>query len=114
MEPPKTPDAYPLLTYLWVFGLSFAGGVVSFLRKRRTGEVRPFNVVEFIGELVTSGFVGVITFWLCEASGFPQLVTAAMVGISGHMGSRAIYVLEKWVEKRFGVQIPLHQDDGQK
>jgi hypothetical protein len=27
------------------------------------------------------------------------------------MGSRAIYVLEKWAEKRFGVQIPLHQDD---
>ena len=29
------------------------------------------------------------------------LLLAALVGISGHMGSRAIYHIESWAESRF-------------
>lgn len=97
----KDPSNYPLLTYSWVFGLSMMGGVVSFMRKLKAGNARAFNIVEFIGEIVTSGFVGILTFYLCEASGFSQVLTAAFVGISGHMGSRAIFMFEKKLEKYF-------------
>jgi len=101
-EPPKDPTAYGLITYLWVIGLAAWGGLVGFYRKVKSGEARFFNLTELIGELVTSAFAGVITFWLCEAAGFQPLITAALVGISGHMGSRAIYQFEQWVQARFG------------
>lgn len=97
--PEKDPTSYTLLTYAWVIALSFVGGMVSFTRKVRDGVARKFNFTEFIGEIVTSGFVGVITFWLCEWSGVHPLLTAALVGISGHMGSRAIFKLEQLVER---------------
>lgn len=92
--PEKDPATYGLVTYAWVLLLSFWGGAVSFMRKLKAGEVRVFNVTELIGELVTSGFAGVITFYLCQWSNFPDLLTAALVGVSGHMGSRAIFHLE--------------------
>lgn len=92
--PEKDPTHYSLLTYMWVFGLSAWGGAVSFIRKVRSGHTSRFNFLELIGELVTSAFAGVITFYLCESSGFSQLWTAVMVGVSGHMGTRAIYFLE--------------------
>lgn len=97
----KDPSTYPLITYLWVIALAAWGGAVSFIRKVRLKEVRAFNVVEFIGEIVTSGFVGVLTFWLCEAANFNPLITAALVGITGHMGSRALFQMEKWASKKF-------------
>jgi predicted CDP-diglyceride synthetase/phosphatidate cytidylyltransferase len=96
----KDPTSYSLLTYGWVIGLSVTGGLVSFLRKVREGVARPFNVIELIGEIVTSGFVGVLTFWLCEASQIDALLTAFMVGISGHMGSRLIFQFEKTIEHK--------------
>lgn len=102
--PEKDPTNYSLLTYAWVLLLSSWGGVVSFLRKRREGVVRPFNIVELIGEMVTSAFAGVLTFWMCEASGFHPLITASLVGISGHMGSRAIFHLEQIAEQRIGAR----------
>ena len=71
------------------------------MRKVKSREARPFNVPEFLGEVLTSGFTGVITFYLCEWAGLHQLLTAALVGISGHMGSRALMLFEKWAEKRF-------------
>ena len=99
--PDKDPANYTLITYGWVVLLSMWGGAVSFLRKYREGVVRPFNLTEIIGELLTSGFIGVITFWLCEWSGTPPLLSAAMIGISGHMGSRGLYQLESWVTSKY-------------
>lgn len=97
----KSPETYGLFTYAWVIGLSAAGGAVAFMRKFKAGHVRAFNVVEFVGECATSAFAGVMTFYLCEWSNFTQLATAAMVGIAGHMGSRAIANLEMFFEARF-------------
>lgn len=102
----KDPQNYELLTYVWVFGLSAWGGVVSFYRKMRDGRARPFNVMELVGEIFTSAFVGVITFLMCEAAGISSILTAAFVGISGHMGSRAIGMFEQYFANKFGVQAP--------
>jgi hypothetical protein len=100
--PEKDPTTYSLLTYFWVALLSAWGGAVNWLARRRSGETRPFNFAELIGELMTSAFTGILTFWMCEWSGVDPLMTAALVGISGHMGSRAIYQMERLVTARFG------------
>lgn len=97
----KDPTSYSLITYAWVFLLAILGGVVNFVRKLQQGHVRAFNFVEFIGEIVTSAFAGVITFWLCENAHMSPLLTAAFVGVSGHMGSRAIFMVENWLKTKF-------------
>jgi hypothetical protein len=104
--PEKDPTTYSMITYAWVVGLSCWGGVVNYLRKVREGHTARFSFTEFVGELVTSGFVGVVTFWLCEMADLSQLLSAAFIGIAGHMGSRAIFTIEQalksWVENRVG------------
>lgn len=99
--PEKDPSNYPLLTYLWVVGLATLGGAVNFLRKVRAGAARAFNITEFVGELMTSGFAGLLTFWLCEWGGIDKMLSAVLIGISGHMGSRAIFRIERWAEEKF-------------
>lgn len=97
----KDPSTYSWLTYLWVFGVALWGGTVNYLRKRREGIIPAFSITEFAGELMTSAFAGLITFFLCEAAGFNPMLSAAFIAISGHMGSRAIFMLEKHLQKRF-------------
>lgn len=97
----RDPLSYGILTYVWVFALAVLGGVVGFLRKLQEGVTRAFNVVEFLGEIVTSAFAGIITFWFCESAGFNPLLTAAFVGISGHMGSRALFAFESLMGRLF-------------
>ena len=98
--PEKDPTNYSLLTYLWVLGLSAMGGLVSFFKKVQQGVARPFNLFEIVGEVVTSGFAGVITFYLCEWAEMDRMLTAALVGVCGHMGSRAFTLFEKVLEDR--------------
>ena len=99
--PEKDPTNYGWITYGWVLLLAAFGGTVNFARKLREGAVRAFNITEFIGEIFTSAFAGVLTFYLCEWSGVAPLLSAVLIAISGHMGSRAIFGIEKWAESKF-------------
>lgn len=103
----RTPWSYDLITYVWVIGWAVSGGFVNFMRKMREGSARAFNFTEFIGEMFTSGFVGVLTFLLCEWAGINPMLSAFFIAITGHMGSRALFVAEKLVqgyaEKKTGV-----------
>lgn len=95
----KDPFGYSVVTYVWVLLLAIWGGVVHFIQRLKRGEAKAHNIVELIGEVVISAFVGVVTFYLCELSNFPQILTAALVAISGHMGTRALFVFERAIEK---------------
>jgi len=96
----KDPSTYSYITYAWVFLVAIWGGSVNYLRKRREGIIPVFSITEFAGELMTSAFAGLITFFLCEAAQFNPMLSAALIAISGHMGSRAIFMLEKYLQKR--------------
>lgn len=97
----KDPTAYSLITYSWVFIVAIWGGFVNYARKRREGMIPCFSITEFIGELMTSAFAGLVTFFLCEAAKLDPMLSAALIAISGHMGSRAIFMAEKALQKRF-------------
>lgn len=102
--PEKDPLTYDLLTWGWVLILSVWGGVVNFMKKLRDGDTRLFKLTELIGEIATSGFVGVLTFMLCESTDIDRMMEAVLVGISGHMGAKTIRFFELFFESRLGVK----------
>ncbi len=104
----KTPSASlaDLLTWAWVFGMSMLGGMASFSRKMRAGHVRAWNFTELVGELVVAALVGIITYNLCMWRDFTPQLTAALVGIASHMGSRALFKLEKFFDRTFPAEPP--------
>ncbi|NLR74208.1 phage holin family protein [Leeia aquatica] len=103
--PDKPFDWWPLLkqvaTYGWVMGLSMLGGAVSHLQRINALRLR-FRWLAFAAELLTSGFVGLLTYWLCQAAAMSAPMTAVMVGIAGHMGTRSLFRLEKLYGRLFG------------
>ena len=99
----KDVDSFTILTYAWVIFLSIWGGVVNYVNKVKAGTATRFNITELIGDIVTSGFVGVLTFWMCQASDIDPLLTAVMVGVAGHMGARAIAKLEGYIGEKMSL-----------
>lgn len=100
----KGPLDYSLKQYGFTLGIALLGGLVSWLAKVRKGDAQVWNVMQLVGELCTSAFAGLLAFWLCEWSNAPPLLSAAMTGIAGHMGTRAIATFEEFAQKRFGVK----------
>lgn len=102
----KDPLSYPLKQWALVLGLALFGGLASWWTKVRNGEIAMHNFGHLVGELTISAFAGVITFFGCEWAGLAPLLTAAIVGISGHMGTRAIALAERYAERRFAKSAP--------
>lgn len=103
--------------YIWFALLALWGGTVSYISRVRRNNA-PFSFVELIGEWTISAFAGVMTALICQELEFSLILTAALAGISGHMGGRAIYMLEQFVCKKMGLPMnnrryddePKHKD----
>lgn len=94
----KDPFGYSLLTYAWVVGVACAGGAVKYLNST----VR-FSFANLARDVVTSGFTGLITFWLCEWTNTQGPLMAVMIAVTGLMGNRAWKEFEGIVRSRLGV-----------
>lgn len=81
--------------YSWIAMVAILGGVVRVVREEELRE-KNWKQIAFIffAELMTSLFVGLITYFLCTSAGFKELYTAAMVSIASYMGGRALTVAE--------------------
>ncbi|MCK4823528.1 phage holin family protein [bacterium] len=109
--PEKDPTTYSLVTYGWVSVVAMWGGAASYIRRVRSGLTACFSFTEFIGELVTSSFFGIMTFWLCESAKIDPLLTAAFVGMSGHMGSRFVYILSSIINRKINLKVSVEIPD---
>ena len=85
---------------------------MSYISRVRRSNIR-FSFVELVGEWTISAFAGIMTALICQEMGFSLILTSALAGISGHMGGRAIYMMEQFVCKKFGVPANQrrHNDD---
>jgi LydA family holin superfamily III len=102
----KDPLSYPLKQYGFMLATALLGGLVSWYAKLRKGEVSAWSVNHLVGELATSAFAGLLCFWICESAGFNPLITASLVGIAGHMGTRAITAFEGFAQRKWGTDAP--------
>ena len=74
---------------------------MSYISRIKRGNVKAFSFVELIGEWAISGFAGLLTAYICIDMELSWNMTAFFTGTAGHMGGRAIYMLEAYARKRF-------------
>lgn len=98
----RDPLQVPLKQYGLMLAIAVLGGLVSWYAKVRRGELAPWNVMQLTGELCTSAFAGLLAFWVCEYMGVPPTLQAALVGVAGHMGTRAISAFEDFAQRKWG------------
>lgn len=96
----KDPTTWSYSVWLLAACSAFAGGAINWWAKVKAGHARVFNVIELIGEIFTSGFVGMGVFMLLAGMDQPLGVCAAAAGIGGHMGTRLLFALERAVEAK--------------
>jgi hypothetical protein len=99
--PIKDPTNWSYTTWLLAISMASSGGIINWISRIKQGKTRAFNIIELIGEVFTSGFVGVGVFMVLESIGQPIGLCAAAAGIGGHMATRLLFLIERLIEGKF-------------
>jgi hypothetical protein len=83
------------MIYVWVALISIVGGTAQHIRKIKQGIIQRFSFSEWFGDIFISAFVGYMTYNLCMHYNVSMELTAFFIGISSHLGTRAIILLEE-------------------
>lgn len=97
------PLDYPISRYLLFALIGLFGGLVARLQYWAGGEMPHCwrcALFRLTADLLTSGFCGVLTLWLAAAFNLSGVITAFLAGIAGHMGSRALFLTERIIQRR--------------
>jgi hypothetical protein len=91
------------MPYLSTLLLATFGGVVNHITTLRKNS-SPFRWRELAFDLLVSGFAGLLTFYFCRGAGIGGEMSAVLIAISGHMGTRAIAGFELIYTRLIGVK----------
>ena len=104
----KNPLSYSLRDYGVILAIAMLGGFVRWYNAVRRGESAAYDLRTLVGELFTSAFIGILTFWACEAMNVQPLITAALAGMAGHAGVSGLMWVERFLkrffERKYGVE----------
>ncbi|QXO06738.1 hypothetical protein PHAGE_JEFFCO_3 [Acinetobacter phage JeffCo] len=98
-------NEFNIIEILQFAGLSAMGGLLGYLMRQATRE-QPIKLGRATLEAVASGFIGVITMFLCHAIGLPWYWSGAVVGVLGWLGAEAsIVVIARAIRGKIGLDL---------
>ena len=104
--PEKDPANWAIVTWVLALSMAVGGGLINWYARIRRGHARAFNFIELIGEIFTSGFVGLCVFMLLSSWDQPACRCAAAAGVSGHMATRLLFAIERAIERQIDAYQP--------
>ncbi len=98
--PERDPTSWHFATWALALAMAMGGGFVNWYAKVKHSHTRAFNLLELVGEIFTSGFVGTGVFMALDGFEQPISLCAAGAGVGGHMAARLLFILERIVEQK--------------
>jgi predicted CDP-diglyceride synthetase/phosphatidate cytidylyltransferase len=95
--------------FLVLLSPAIVGGIAKYYDEYRNGK-RKVSLIDFMGHIFTSGFVGQMTIYLCEWAALPKSLSGFLIGMTGYMGVLALSffqaTIKKLINKRMGLDDP--------
>ena len=98
--PDKDPTNWAVATWVLALSMAIGGGLINWYARIKRGHSRAFNLIELVGEIFTSGLVGLGIFMLLSSWDQPAGACAAAAGVSGHMATRLLFAVERAIERQ--------------
>lgn len=101
--PYNSLDEIPKNTGLIVFLFGIIGAVINY--SRRKDKTMKQRVLLFLSDMLSSVMLSIITFTSIVGFGGTELLAVGLAGFVAHQGTRAVYLIELIIAKKFNVDV---------
>lgn len=109
--PHPEPSQVPLVSYLWVTGLSLLSAVAGYL-SRYLSKRPPRNPLLYLAlDISYALLAGLTTYFFAQSAHLDEMTAIVMVSIGSHMGARLMFTLQNVVAKQIRANALLHEDE---
>lgn len=108
--PTNNPIDWNYSTWLLAIFMAVGGGFINWIGHVKSVENHVFSIFELLGELFTSGLIGVGVFMVSETLNQNIGISAALAGIGGHMATRLLFLIERYITGQIDKE--LNHDSG--
>ncbi len=96
-------DDVPSKTGLLVFIFGIVGAIINY--KRRQEATLTKRVLMFISDMISSVMLSIASFSAVVGFGGNELLAVGLAGFVAHQGTRAVYLIELGVSRRYKLGI---------
>jgi len=100
-----------IFQHLWMMGFSLLAGIAGHLERMKKNNQKTFSFMIFISDLITSGFVGLLSLYACLAMCTDIYTMAVIVGMSAHSGTKGLGFVLKFITGKFKVSVSVHKKE---
>lgn len=83
-------------TGVWVTFWALFGGILHYVNSVRDEENK-WQKFKFFADLLVAAAAGWLTYALCKWAKIDPNLSSVLIGVSGHMGTRCIFLAERFV-----------------
>ena len=89
----QDPSQVPLITYLWVCGLSLLSAIAGYLSRYLGGGQSDKPVLHLIMDVAYCELAGLTTYFFIQAAHMDGMRSILLVCLGSHMGARLMFAL---------------------
>jgi|SRR6185312_11633190 len=90
MDKETADAAQKVLGFAWSFGIAALAGCVKYLQRYRADDAPKWKWLQFAVQLLTAGFVGLVTTWLLAGWQVPDSLRTFAIAVAGWGGGETI------------------------
>jgi hypothetical protein len=106
----QDPSSIPIVSYLWVIGLSLLSSVAGFLSRFLSDKPPSRPILALIMDVSYSLLAGLTTYFMGQASELPEMTIIVLVCIGSHMGARLLFSMQRLVQKQIRATLAVEEE----
>ena len=103
--PHQDPSSVPLVTYIWVCGLSLLSALASYLSRYLGGGQSDKPILHLMMDVAYCELAGLTTYFFAQSAHMDEMKAILLVCLGSHMGARLMFALQNIVTKQIKLNI---------
>ena len=107
------PETVPLITYLWVCGLSLLSAIAGYLSRYLGGGQSEKPVLHLIMDVAYCELAGLTTYFFTQDAHLGGMRSIMLVCLGSHMGARLMFAIQNIVTRQIQLNMTSPSDKDQ-